>query len=165
VKLQAAAKPESRFLIDRNTTTRRALNCAAFLIDWPALFARQSDCWETTMIRFFGYDRCSTCRNAKKHLDALGVEYKDIDITQSSPAASVLKAILKQGDYQLNDLFNKSGMQYRELNIKEILPTLSEAEAIKLLASNGKLCKRPIVTDGKRHTVGFKADVFDETWG
>ena len=116
------------------------------------------------MIRFFGYDRCSTCRDAKKQLDAAGVEYKDIDITENPPPASLLNAIVKQGDYTLKQLFNTSGIQYRELKMKDKLPTLSQAEAIKLLASNGKLCKRPIVSDGERHTVGYKADLFGDVW-
>ena len=42
---------------------------------------------------------------------------------------------------------------------------MSEAEAIALLAANGKLIKRPIVTDGKQYTVGFKKDVFEAAWG
>jgi arsenate reductase len=54
---------------------------------------------------------------------------------------------------------------YRELDIKNRLASLTEAEALDLLAAHGKLCKRPIVTDGKRHTVGFKEDVFAATWG
>ena len=38
-------------------------------------------------------------------------------------------------------------------------------EAVDLLAKHGKLCKRPMVTDGKRHTVGFREDIFAGVWG
>jgi arsenate reductase (glutaredoxin) len=116
------------------------------------------------MIRFYGYDGCSTCRNAKKQLDAAGVEYEDIDITANPPPASLLKTILKQGDYTLKQLFNTSGVQYRELKMKDKLPSMSQADAIKLLASNGKLCKRPIVSDGEQHTVGYKKEIFEDVW-
>lgn len=116
-------------------------------------------------LKFYGYDKCGTCRNAKKWLDAKGVDYQSIDITTTPPPKAALKAILKAGDYQLRQLFNTSGVQYRELNIKDKLPGMSEAEAIDLLAGNGKLCKRPIVTDGKRYTVGFREEAFAEKWG
>ncbi len=117
------------------------------------------------MVKFYGYDKCSTCRNAKKWLDAQGVAYKDIDITATPPTKALLKSILKVGDYSLKDLFNKSGQLYRQMNMKDKLPDMSEAEAISLLAEHGKLCKRPIVTDGKSHTVGFREERFSEVWG
>ena len=117
------------------------------------------------MLKFYGYDKCSTCRNAKKHLAASGVAFKDIDITTTPPPKTVLKAILKAGQYQLANLFNRSGQVYREMNMKEKLKTMSEADAIDLLSRHGKLVKRPIVTDGTRHTVGYDPDVFDKCWG
>lgn len=116
------------------------------------------------MITFYGYDRCSTCRKAKKALAAWGVDYRDVDITEHPPTKKVLRALLSSGDLKLGDLFNRSGVQYRELNMKEKLKGLSDADAIDLLASNGRLCKRPIVTDGSRHTVGFKEDGFRAVW-
>jgi len=117
------------------------------------------------MIRFYGYDRCGTCRNAKKWLDAHGVVYQSIDITEKPPPKALLKKILKSGDYSLKDLFNKSGQMYRDMNMKERLAEMSEARAVELLAEHGKLCKRPIVSDGSRHTVGFSEDAFERIWG
>ncbi len=117
------------------------------------------------MLTVYQYPKCSTCRNALKHLDAAGIQYKAIDITEKPPSKATLKAILKAGEYTLKDLFNKSGVLYREMKMKDKLPKISEAEAITLLAENGKLIKRPIVTDGKKFTVGFKKEVFEETWG
>ena len=72
---------------------------------------------------------------------------------------------VNSGDYQLKDLFNKSGGEYRSLKMKDKLPTMTAAAAIDLLAGNGRLCKRPIVTDGKVATVGFKEDDFAGKWG
>src|SRR5690606_25223746 len=111
-------------------------------------------------MKLYGYDKCSTCRNAKKWLDRHGIAYEDVAIVDHPPSVKLLKEILRQGDYRLSDLFNKSGMMYREMNLKDKLPSMSEADALKLLAANGKLCKRPIVTDGKKYTVGFKEDDF-----
>ncbi len=41
---------------------------------------------------------------------------------------------------------------------------MSEDEMTELLASDGMLIKRPIVTDGQNVTVGFKEETFEETW-
>lgn len=117
------------------------------------------------MLTFYGYDKCSTCRNARKWLDRHRVKYESIDITTRPPSQAVLKAIIKSVDYELKHLFNTSGQLYRQMNIKDKLPDMTEAAAIKLLAENGKLIKRPIATDGNRHTVGFKEDVYKNVWG
>ena len=117
------------------------------------------------MIQFFGYDKCSTCRKAKQHLTTLGAKFQDFDIVTNPPPRSLLAAILKAGDYELGQLFNRSGELYREMKMKDKLPTLSEAAALDLLAKHGKLIKRPIVSDGKRFTVGHDEAVFKTIWG
>jgi arsenate reductase (glutaredoxin) len=50
------------------------------------------------------------------------------------------------------------------MNLKDKLPGLSDEEKIELLSSNGRLIKRPIVTDGSKVTVGFKAEQYQESW-
>ncbi len=115
-------------------------------------------------MKLYGYKKCDTCRKAMKWLDAQGLDYAFIDITQQPPKQAELKKALAAG-YEIKDLFNKSGGQYRELSMKDKLPTMSQSEALKLLAGNGYLVKRPICLDGDLVTVGFKADVFEEVWG
>ena len=115
------------------------------------------------MIRFFGYDKCSTCRKAKRALADAGVAFEDVDITVNPPTEAQLRAALKAG-YSIAELFNRSGVQYRELNMKEKLKTLGEAQLIGLLATNGRLCKRPFVIEGSQVTVGFKPERFEPTW-
>ena len=116
------------------------------------------------MIRFFGYDKCSTCRTAKKFLQARKVNFEDLDITVSPPPKSLLQSILKSGWYGLRDLLNRSGEMYRALNMKEKVARLSEDEILDLLAKHGKLVKRPLISDGKRHTVGFDEKTLDAVW-
>ena len=116
------------------------------------------------MLTFYGYKNCSTCRKAKKMLTDIGRSYHDVDVTINPPTRTILRDILKSGKYGLRDLFNTSGQVYRQMNMKDKLKTLSEAEAIDLLAENGKLLKRPIVTDGKKVTVGFKEPVYKKEW-
>lgn len=114
-------------------------------------------------IRFYGYNKCGTCRKAKKFLAEHGVEFADIDITQTPPPKTVLKQALRARS--LKKLFNTSGLQYKELNIKEKLKTLTDAQALDLLAGNGRLVKRPVVVEKDRITVGFEEAEFQAVWG
>ncbi|MGB7461226.1 MAG: ArsC/Spx/MgsR family protein [Carnobacterium jeotgali] len=41
---------------------------------------------------------------------------------------------------------------------------MSIAEGAAVLASDGMLIKRPLLTDGKTTTLGFKANVYETTW-
>lgn len=115
-------------------------------------------------MKFYGYMKCGTCRKAIKWLDANGVGHDFVDVTLKPPTQAELKKAIKAG-YDVKALFNQSGGQYRELKMKEKLPTISQAEALKLLAGNGYLVKRPICLAGDAVTVGFKEEVFAEVWG
>ncbi len=117
------------------------------------------------MLKLYGYKKCGTCRRAEKALTQLNVGYEFIDITETPPSASALKKILKHADMDIKKLFNTSGVQYRELKIKDQLSLLSDAEKFTMLANNGRLVKRPIVTDGKKATIGFNEEIFNRTWG
>lgn len=117
------------------------------------------------MIKFYGYRNCGTCRKAEQSLRKADVAYTFIDITEHPPSARALRSIAELSTVEIKKLFNTSGVQYRELKIKERLPRLSDSELLNLLAGNGRLIKRPLVTDGERATVGFNEAVFTQTWG
>ena len=56
----------------------------------------------------------------------------------------------------IKKFFNTSGMKYKELNLREKLPQMSDEEKLELLSSNGMLIKRPIFVSGKTILLGFK---------
>lgn len=116
------------------------------------------------MIKFYGYAKCSTCINAKKWLKSNNVEFEEIEITENPPSKKLLKSLVDSGEIELKNLFNVSGEFYRQMNLKEKLPTMSVSEQLELLSSNGKLVKRPFITDGSSVSVGFKEDVLNEKW-
>ena len=72
-----------------------------------------------------------------------------------------LLALYKKSGLPLKRFFNTSGLKYRELNLKDKLPTMSEDEQLTLLASDGMLVKRPIIETDDRVLVGFKANEYD----
>jgi Spx/MgsR family transcriptional regulator len=110
-------------------------------------------------VKIYEYSGCSTCRKALKFLDARGVAYDAVPIVETPPSMAELKAMLRYaGD--LKRLFNASGVLYRELGVSEKLKTLSEGDALALLARHGKLVKRPFVLLKDRGLLGFK----EEEW-
>ena len=113
-------------------------------------------------MKFFSYNKCGTCRKAKKILDAYKLSYDEIDITETPPPKSVLKKAIKLKG--MKKLFNTSGEQYKKLRIKDKIGDMTEVQAIELLSSNGRLVKRPIAVDGNRITVGFNEIEYKEAW-
>ena len=113
-------------------------------------------------MKLFSYNKCGTCRKAKKLLDAYKASYDEIDITENPPPKSVLKKAIKAKG--IKKLFNTSGEQYRKLGIKDKIGAMTEAQALDLLAGNGRLVKRPIAVAGDRITVGFDEDEYNEVW-
>jgi len=106
-------------------------------------------------IRVYEYEGCSTCRKALKFLDARGVDYERVPIAATPPSPAELRLMLSRVG-ELRRLFNTSGLLYRELKIGEKLETMTEAQALELLARHGKLVKRPFVLLKDRGLLGFK---------
>lgn len=116
------------------------------------------------MIIFYGYKKCSTCHKAEKALEKSGCEYAFTDITEKPPSKADLKSIQKQAGVPLRKLFNTSGGQYKALGLKDKVGSMGDEAIFDLLAKNGRLIKRPLVTDGRKSTVGFDEKVFKTAW-
>ena len=54
-------------------------------------------------------------------------------------------------------------MKYRELNLKDKLPEMSEDEALEVLASDGMLVKRPVLVGNDFVLTGFREKEWEET--
>lgn len=115
-------------------------------------------------IQFIQYPKCTTCKKAQKWLDENGIPYENRHIVEQTPSVEELTTIYKASGLPLKKFFNTSGIKYRELELKDKLETMSETEQLALLATDGMLIKRPLVTDRKKITLGFKESDFLETW-
>ena len=111
------------------------------------------------------YPKCSTCQKAKKWLDAKGAVYEDRHIVEQNPTAEELARWSKEGGLPLKKFFNTSGMLYKEMQLKDKLPQMSEEEQYALLATDGMLVKRPVLVDGTRVITGFKPEAWEEFLG
>ena len=112
---------------------------------------------------FICYARCTTCKKAKKWLDDHGVAYEDRNIKEQNPTAEELKDWHAQSGQPLRKFFNTSGMLYREYELKDKLPNMTEEEMLNLLASDGMLVKRPLLIADGNVLIGFKEKQWEET--
>jgi len=115
-------------------------------------------------ITYYGYPKCSTCRNAKKWLEVNELNFNEVNIAENPPTELELREIIATSGLEIKKFFNTSGKVYRELKLKDKLPTMTEAEKISLLSSDGMLIKRPIVHGNGKTTVGFKEEDFEKVW-
>ncbi len=104
---------------------------------------------------FIQYPKCSTCQKAKKWLDEHKIEYTDRHIVEDTPSYDELKNWYERSGLPLKKFFNTSGLVYKDLQLKDMLPTMSEEEQLRLLATNGMLIKRPLIVDGDTVITGF----------
>lgn len=107
-------------------------------------------------VLFLEYPKCSTCKRAKAWLTENGVAFDDRHIVEDNPTAEELKEWWEKSGLPLKKFFNTSGLVYKEQNLKERLPDMSEEEQLALLATNGMLVKRPLVIGGDFVLIGFK---------
>lgn len=115
-------------------------------------------------LTFYHYPQCTSCKKAKEWLTKEGYALDPIHIVDHPPDKETLRRLWKQSGEKLSKFFNVRGSMYKELNLKEKLPQMDEEEQLELLASHGKLIRRPIVTDGEKVTVGFDPKTFAENW-
>ena len=111
---------------------------------------------------FLEYPPCSTCKKAKKWLDGHGVAYEDRHIVQNPPSGEELKVWIGKSGLPLKKFFNTSGNLYKELGLKDKLPSMSDQEKLQLLATNGMLVKRPLVVGDDFVLVGFKPEQWEK---
>ncbi len=109
-------------------------------------------------IKFYEYEKCSTCRNAAKFLEQNKISYERIPIVEQPPSLSELSQMLEIQGGEIKKIFNTSGVLYREMKLGEKIKDMSPKEALLLLSTHGKLVKRPFVLTEKGGLLGFKQE-------
>jgi arsenate reductase len=111
---------------------------------------------------FLCYPKCTTCQKARKWLDARSVRYDWRDIKRNNPTYDELKTWHALSGLPVKKLFNTSGLQYKALNLKDKLPSMSEDECLSLLSTDGMLVKRPLLVGDGFVLVGFKESEWEQ---
>ena len=108
------------------------------------------------------YRKCSTCQKALKWLEEHNVEFDERPIVEENPTFEELKIWYAKSGMPLKKFFNTSGLLYKDMGLKDKLPTMSEDEQLKLLATNGMLVKRPLVVGDDFVLTGFREKEWEE---
>lgn len=114
------------------------------------------------MLKFICYPKCTTCQKALRWLDDNKIEYELHDIKEDNPSYEELSDWYKMSGLPLKKFFNTSGLLYKSMELKDKLPSMSDEEQLKLLATDGMLVKRPLVIAKDFVLVGFKESEWSE---
>lgn len=111
---------------------------------------------------FLYYPNCDTSRKAAKWLSTNRIEVEKRDIVLQNPTTQELSEWIVKSKKPISKFFNTSGIRYKELHVKDKIKTAGNDELIALLASDGKLVKRPLLITGDTLLIGFKEDKWAE---
>ena len=105
---------------------------------------------------FLWYPKCTTCQKARAWLEARGLPAEVRDIKTQNPTEAELRRWHALSGLPLKRFFNTIGLVYKNLGLKDKLPTMTEDEQLALLASDGMLVKRPLLVGDDFVLPGFK---------
>jgi len=108
------------------------------------------------MLKFYEYDKCSTCRKARKWLDENDVTYERLPIRETPPSPAELQTMLEAYDGNIKRLINTSSADYRASGLKDDILNLSTDDVFTRLQTKGNLVKRPFLIGDGVALVGFK---------
>jgi Spx/MgsR family transcriptional regulator len=100
---------------------------------------------------FYQKPSCTTCRKAKAFLIEQGIELVSRDLDKDSLSENELENLIGKRDHK--DFLNTRNELYRERNMGQHPPNRSEA--LKLMAKNPNLIRRPLLVHGSNILIGF----------
>ncbi|MCX6103595.1 MAG: Spx/MgsR family RNA polymerase-binding regulatory protein [Proteobacteria bacterium] len=111
------------------------------------------------VIKIYEAKNCSTCKKALKFLLNHNYAVDRVDIFKTPPTKGELKKMIGYlGHFKF--LFNTAGRIYHEMNLTEKIKTMTEEEALDMLAKNGRLVKRPFIFFKEGGMVGFEPKIW-----
>ena len=108
------------------------------------------------------YRKCSTCLKALKWLEEHQVAFEERPIVEQNPSYDELKHWYEKSGLPLKKFFNTSGLIYKDMGLKDKITAMTEEEQLRILASDGKLVKRPLVVGDDFVLTGFKEAEWEE---
>ncbi len=113
-------------------------------------------------MKIYQYEKCETCKKALRWLKDRNIEFISLPIREKTPTKKEFLQMIKSHDGQLKKLFNTSSKDYRDPDIKNKIPDLSQEQIISLLQERGNLIKRPFVVGDGIALQGFKPDLWEK---
>jgi Spx/MgsR family transcriptional regulator len=100
---------------------------------------------------FYQKPSCTTCRKAKALLQDLRIDFTSRDLDKERLSGSELDQLIGSRDYK--GFLNTRNELYRSRNMAERPP--SRSQALKLMAQEPNLIRRPLLVSGSRIIIGF----------
>ena len=111
-----------------------------------------------------GYEKCDTCRKAKRWLEEHDVDYAWRPIVEEPPTKTELSVWIPRSRVPVRKWLNTSGQSYRAIG-KANVDSATDATLVKWLTEDGKLVKRPVLVTPGRVLVGFSTDAYSALLG
>lgn len=105
----------------------------------------------TRKAQFLHKPNCTTCRKAKKFMENRGFQLYFRDLGKERLTAAELEDLIGDRDYK--DFLNSRNELFRKANMKEEPPP--RKEAIRMMAKEPNLIRRPVILAGGRVVLGF----------
>jgi Spx/MgsR family transcriptional regulator len=106
------------------------------------------------VIKFLHKPNCTTCRKARSFMERRGFQLYFRDLAKEKLSAAELEKLIGRRDHE--DFLNTRNEVYREEGMKENPP--SRKEAIRWMAKEPNLIRRPVILAGGRIVLGFDKD-------
>jgi Spx/MgsR family transcriptional regulator len=107
-------------------------------------------------VEFLQKPTCTTCRKARQYLERRGFELHFRNLDKDRLSVAELEKLIGRRDHE--DFLNPRNELYRRKHMKEDPP--SRGEAIRMMAREPNLMRRPVVVAGGRVVVGFDENGF-----
>ena len=109
-------------------------------------------------VEFLQKPTCTSCRNARAYMEKCGFDLRLRDIGKERLRSEEIENLIGDRDYR--QFLNTRNELYRRNNMKENPPT--RAQAVKMIAAEPNLIRRPIILAGKKMILGFDQESIDE---
>jgi arsenate reductase len=106
---------------------------------------------QATRIRFLHKPGCTTCVKARKFMERRGFHLQFRDLWEDPMSAAELEKLI--GPRDPADFLNTHSEVYRQKKLAENPPT--RREAIRMMAKEPRLIRRPVIVAGGRVVLGF----------
>ena len=110
-------------------------------------------------IQIFGKPKCFDTKKAERYFKERGIKYQLIDVTQKGMSKGEFNSV-KQAIGGTENLIDQN---CKDKQLLGLIKYLREEDKEQKILENPKLIKTPVVRDGKKATVGYKADVW-KSW-
>jgi len=102
-------------------------------------------------VQFLQKPSCTTCRKARNFMEKRGFQLYFRDLSENRLSASELEKLIGKRDY--TDFLNKRNKAYRKKKMKIKPP--SRRDAIRMMAKEPNLIRRPLIVAGGQVVIGF----------